>query len=102
MKATVGRIVHYKEKVESEPLAAMVIGTYDDDDVDLNVFKRPTSSKHNANILSLRKVPLATDDGKGWAWPPREDSFSRDLAIAREVGVGDGTTEDRKKGFGHD
>lgn len=58
---TVGQIVHFfpgEVSVEEEtPLAAMVLGIYEDGDVDLNVFKRPTATRHNANILSERKVP---------------------------------------------
>lgn len=69
MKPSVGRIVHYFDKPTSEPLAAIVTGTYDDETVDLDVHQRPTSKKHKASTLSMKAVGPSTDEVGGWAWP---------------------------------
>ena len=73
MKPTIGRIVHFFNKPESEARAAMVTRVYEDSEaVDLTVFNPPTAQKHTADNLALMKVTTAEDSARGyWKWPER-------------------------------
>lgn len=68
---TIGRIVHFQTYGSaggahpSEPMAAIVTGTYANDDVNLFViYENGTSHKHG--------IPFAAEPTPGhWNWPPR-------------------------------
>jgi len=67
-KPTVGRVVHYRENADAEPLAAVVAAVGEDGTVSLGVFTV------NGSVQGAREVLHEDDAEPGacrWSWPPK-------------------------------
>ena len=67
-KPTVGRVVHYRENADADPLAATVAAVCEDGTLSLGVFTV------NGNVQGVREVPHEDDaapDAARWSWPPK-------------------------------
>jgi len=67
-KPTVGRVVHYRENADAEPLAAVVAAVGEDGAVSLGVFTV------NGTVQGVREVlheDAAAPDACRWSWPPK-------------------------------
>lgn len=67
-KPTVGRVVHYREDADAEPLAATVAAVADDGSLALGVFTV------NGTVQGVREVLHEDDaapDACRWSWPPK-------------------------------
>lgn len=67
-KPTVGRVVHYREDADAEPLAAVVAAVGEDGTVSLGVFTV------NGTVQGVREVAHEDDAEPGacrWSWPPK-------------------------------
>ena len=67
-KPTVGRVVHYRENADAEPLAAVVAAVGEDGTVSLGVFTV------NGTVQGVREVAHednADGDMARWSWPPK-------------------------------
>ena len=65
---TVGRIVHYQETENSDPLAAVVCAVLEDGTLSLSVFN---GNGHPSGARGVPSAEAAEEGAPRWSWPPK-------------------------------